>query len=124
MHATCGARSKRTGRPCPLAPVPGKTRCKWHGGASTGPRTEAGKTAARLNGKKGGHPRKPVVQEQPQEARKKPNPMTNPAHRCRDCAQLSAGFTCLAAARGEVAGGADYRPALGEFRYCPAFLAA
>lgn len=31
---TCGAKTKRTGKPCPKAPVPGRTRCKWHGGAS------------------------------------------------------------------------------------------
>jgi hypothetical protein len=35
----CGARSKRTGKPCQGAAMP-NGRCKLHGGKSTGPRTE------------------------------------------------------------------------------------
>lgn len=31
---TCGAKSKRTGKPCRKPPVPGRTRCHLHGGAS------------------------------------------------------------------------------------------
>ena len=34
----CGARSKRTGKPCRAAAMP-NGRCKVHGGKSTGPRT-------------------------------------------------------------------------------------
>src|SRR2546430_15095055 len=34
----CGARSKRTGKPCRGAAMP-NGRCKLHGGKSTGPRT-------------------------------------------------------------------------------------
>ena len=34
----CGARSKRTGKPCQAAAMP-NGRCKVHGGKSTGPRT-------------------------------------------------------------------------------------
>jgi transcriptional regulator with XRE-family HTH domain len=38
----CGARSRK-GKPCRAKALPGKTRCKFHGGASTGPRTAEGK---------------------------------------------------------------------------------
>jgi hypothetical protein len=39
----CGART-RQGQPCRMAVVVlGKRRCKFHGGLSTGPRTEAGR---------------------------------------------------------------------------------
>jgi hypothetical protein len=37
----CGARSKRTGKPCRGAAMP-NGRCKLHGGKSTGPRTPEG----------------------------------------------------------------------------------
>src|SRR2546428_14038457 len=37
----CGARSKRTGKPCRAAAMP-NGRCKLHGGKSTGPRTPEG----------------------------------------------------------------------------------
>jgi hypothetical protein len=37
----CGARSKRTGKPCQGAAMP-NGRCKLHGGKSTGPRTPEG----------------------------------------------------------------------------------
>src|SRR5262252_3627798 len=37
----CGARSKRTGKPCRGAAMP-NGRCKVHGGKSTGPRTPEG----------------------------------------------------------------------------------
>src|SRR2546430_3086864 len=57
----CGARSKRTGKPCPGAARP-NGRCKLHGGKSTGPRTggpraqQAGKleTRALFTGSQGG----------------------------------------------------------------------
>lgn len=39
----CGARRRRDGQPCQALSVPGKWRCKWHGGASTGPKTQEGK---------------------------------------------------------------------------------
>jgi hypothetical protein len=38
----CGART-RAGLPCVRRVMPGKQRCVCHGGASTGPKTEAGK---------------------------------------------------------------------------------
>lgn len=46
----CGARGKRTGRPCPLTSVYGSGRCRFHGGLSTGPTTAAGKCKAAKNG--------------------------------------------------------------------------
>lgn len=39
----CGARTKTTGKPCQAPAVHGKGKCRLHGGASTGPRTDAGK---------------------------------------------------------------------------------
>src|SRR5919204_944947 len=41
----CGARSKRTGKPCRAAAMP-NGRCKVHGGKSTGPRTPEGDASA------------------------------------------------------------------------------
>lgn len=38
----CGAHTRK-GTPCRAKPLPGKSRCKFHGGASTGPRTPEGK---------------------------------------------------------------------------------
>ncbi len=45
----CGARRRRDGQPCQGLSVPGKLRCKWHGGASTGPRTDAGRARSMAN---------------------------------------------------------------------------
>ena len=45
----CGAKRRRDGQPCQGLSVPGKLRCKWHGGASTGPRTEMGRAKAKAN---------------------------------------------------------------------------
>ena len=42
----CGARSKRTGKPCRGAAMP-NGRCKVHGGKSTGPRTPEGLARSR-----------------------------------------------------------------------------
>jgi hypothetical protein len=38
----CNART-HAGTPCKKPPLDGKTRCRNHGGASTGPRTQGGK---------------------------------------------------------------------------------
>src|SRR6266508_619176 len=49
----CGARSKRTGKPCQGAAMP-NGRCKLHGGKSTGPRTPDGlERSGRANWKHG-----------------------------------------------------------------------
>ena len=45
----CGARRHRDGQPCQARSQPGKRRCKWHGGCSTGPRTAEGKARALEN---------------------------------------------------------------------------
>lgn len=42
----CGARTRK-GTPCQCKPLPGKRRCRLHGGKSTGPKTEAGREAIR-----------------------------------------------------------------------------
>ena len=61
----CGART-RSGGACQNSALPGKRRCKFHGGASTGARSEDGKARqrqgrdryyARLRGQQGGAPR-------------------------------------------------------------------
>ena len=44
----CGAKT-RAGTLCATKPVPGNTRCRWHGGRSTGPRSAAGKAKVALN---------------------------------------------------------------------------
>ena len=38
----CGARTRK-GQPCRLLSEPGRKRCKFHGGMSTGPRTAEGR---------------------------------------------------------------------------------
>lgn len=48
-RVTCGARRRRDGLPCQALSVPGKRRCKWHGGASTGPRTDKGRARSMSN---------------------------------------------------------------------------
>ncbi|MES2671130.1 MAG: HGGxSTG domain-containing protein [Pseudomonadota bacterium] len=45
----CGAKRRRDGEPCQGLSVPGKLRCKWHGGASTGPRTDEGRARSMAN---------------------------------------------------------------------------
>jgi hypothetical protein len=57
---TCRART-RAGTPCKLRPDYANGRCKFHGGASTGPNTEQGRLQSAVNGRKGGRPRKRVV---------------------------------------------------------------
>ena len=39
----CGAKA-RSGGACKKKVIPGKTKCRYHGGLSTGPKTEAGKS--------------------------------------------------------------------------------
>jgi len=39
----CQAKSKRTKQQCRAPASKGKTKCRFHGGASTGPKTESGR---------------------------------------------------------------------------------
>ena len=48
-RVTCGARRRRDGLPCQALSVPGRRRCKWHGGKSTGPRSQEGRLRAQSN---------------------------------------------------------------------------
>lgn len=48
-RVTCGARRHRDGQPCQAKNEPGKRRCRFHGGRSTGPRTPEGKARALAN---------------------------------------------------------------------------
>ncbi|WP_363320823.1 helix-turn-helix transcriptional regulator [Roseovarius sp.] len=41
-NGCCGAKTRK-GKPCRAKPLPGKRRCKFHGGMSTGPRTPEGR---------------------------------------------------------------------------------
>lgn len=45
----CGARAKSTGEPCKSTLIYPNGRCKYHGGLSTGPKSQAGKLAALKN---------------------------------------------------------------------------
>ena len=49
MGVVCGAKTRRGGQ-CQQFPVSGNRRCRYHGGASTGPRTKEGKARVALNG--------------------------------------------------------------------------
>ncbi|WP_425489301.1 HGGxSTG domain-containing protein [Noviluteimonas gilva] len=49
----CGAKRHRDGQPCKALSEPGKKRCRFHGGRSTGPRTPEGKARARANLRRG-----------------------------------------------------------------------
>jgi len=53
-RVTCGAARRRDGEPCQALSVPGKRRCKWHGGCSTVPKTSEGEARALANLKRGG----------------------------------------------------------------------
>ncbi|WP_434516674.1 HGGxSTG domain-containing protein [Dechloromonas sp. ARDL1] len=63
---TCGAKT-RAGTPCKQKAIYSNGRCKFHGGLATGPTTEAGKEQSRINGRKGGRPRKDDPKVTPRE---------------------------------------------------------
>ena len=44
----CGAKNRK-GLPCGNAPIKGRNRCKFHGGRTTGPKTQAGKDRSKMN---------------------------------------------------------------------------
>lgn len=43
LRVICGAKTTRKGTPCRNMSEPGRTRCKFHGGRSTGPKTAEGR---------------------------------------------------------------------------------
>lgn len=47
-RVVCGAKTQ-AGHPCRGKSEPGRRRCKWHGGCSTGPRTTEGRARAIAN---------------------------------------------------------------------------
>lgn len=55
----CGART-RAGTPCQRKDLYANGRCKLHGGLSTGPKTKKGKASSRINGQKGGRPKRVI----------------------------------------------------------------
>lgn len=48
-RATCGAKRRRDGYACQAKPEPGKRRCRFHGGKSTGPKTAEGRARSLAN---------------------------------------------------------------------------
>lgn len=52
-QSRCGAKRHRDGQPCQSRPEPGKRRCRFHGGRSTGPTSPEGRRAALKNLRKG-----------------------------------------------------------------------
>lgn len=48
---TCGAKNRK-GQPCKRIDLWGNGRCKFHGGMSTGPKTEEGKRKVALNARR------------------------------------------------------------------------
>ncbi len=49
QRVPCGAKRHRDGQPCQAKSEPGKRRCRFHGGRSTGPRTPEGRARALAN---------------------------------------------------------------------------
>ena len=52
-RVVCGAKRHRDGQPCQAKSEPGKRRCRFHGGRSTGPKTSEGRVRALANLKRG-----------------------------------------------------------------------
>lgn len=122
----CGATSRRTGMPCTLMPVLGRTRCYLHGGASTGPRTEQGRERSRINGSKStGRPRihpLPTPKEVQAPIAEKASTQPQTLVKCRDCALVSAtGCLCLAGPDMASAVGKGVRLDRSMPRVCEAF---
>jgi hypothetical protein len=52
---------RRRGHGCRRPVVPGRNRCEYHGGRSTGPRTAEGRARAQANLWRGNEPPKPAL---------------------------------------------------------------
>ena len=61
QRVICGATRHRDGQPCQAKSVPGKRRCRFHGGMSTGPKTIEGRARALSNLRQ--HRKKEPVEE-------------------------------------------------------------
>lgn len=53
QRIACGAARHRDGQPCRAMSEPGRRRCRFHGGCSTGPKTPEGKARALANLRRG-----------------------------------------------------------------------
>lgn len=53
IDMTCGGKGRRSGEPCKSREIFRNGRCKWHGGASTGPKTTEGSERSRTNLRRG-----------------------------------------------------------------------
>ncbi|MBB6054123.1 hypothetical protein HNQ39_005970 [Armatimonas rosea] len=60
-YLICGAKTRR-GTSCKCKPEPGKNRCKWHGGKSTGPKTQAGRDAIRESNRRRAQKRREALE--------------------------------------------------------------
>ena len=67
--ARCAAKSKRTGNQCGKPALKGKAVCQFHGGRSTGPKTEAGKARQRESVITSGNYTKESIEERSRSAR-------------------------------------------------------
>jgi hypothetical protein len=52
-RVVCGATRHRDGQPCEALSEPGKRRCRFHGGRSTGPTSAEGKAKVAANLRRG-----------------------------------------------------------------------
>ena len=66
--ARCTAKSKRTGNQCGKPALKGKAVCQFHGGRSTGPKTEAGKARQRASVVTSGNYTKESIEERSRSA--------------------------------------------------------
>ena len=67
--ARCAAKSKRTGNQCGKPALKGKAVCQFHGGRSTGPKSEAGKARQRAAVLKNGHYTKEAIEDRARSVR-------------------------------------------------------
>lgn len=67
--ARCSAKSKRTGNQCGKPALKGKTVCQFHGGKSSGAKSEAGKARQRAAVLKNGHYTKEAIEDRARSVR-------------------------------------------------------
>ena len=125
----CGAKT-RAGSPCKQRTIYSSGRCKFHGGLSTGPKTDEGKKIAAGNYQqrlsRDHEPHEDMLNAHFQKitpslkiiARKARTTFSQDKGgarlvRCIDCQHMSAGYTCLV--------GQKFNLPVGEKRECPSF---